>query len=253
MKTRKSIIWLLCAACVLFTSTVPAFAVSNNSVNLDDSNSELTLETIQGRDGPMTIPVVVVTIPLQTYTTYALDDSCEYEQEVTYFVPATEDAVDYNETLVQQLRISGPGTVIESSLDKNQYITITTTIKYTIFPDSKNNVSDYMISMNSVAIDRDKDPEGYDGYLLGIGTPSVRIVQRGYSEYEPYYCEQEITKSVNWGPKGVSIPSDWRPILTTSYSGVYNCFADFRVTFIYRDEKNGAYSVENSFFRNLIK
>lgn len=36
-----------------------------------------------GKDGPMTIPVVIETVPLYTYATYALNDSCAYEQTAT--------------------------------------------------------------------------------------------------------------------------------------------------------------------------
>ena len=59
---------------------------------------------------------------------------------------------------------------------------------------SKNKISDYMVGITSVAIDRDKDPE--PGYLIGIGTPKVRVVQRGITELEENYVEQEFTSTV---------------------------------------------------------
>ena len=116
---------------------------------------------------------------------------------------------------------------------------------------SKNKISDYMVGITSVAIDRDKDPE--PGYLIGLGTPKVRVVQRGITELEENYVEQEFTSTVNWGSNGIPTPSDWVPIVTTSYSAIYNCFANFTVDLVYYNTTDGAYTVSNSFFRPLDK
>lgn len=126
-------------------------------------------------------------------------------------MPATAESIAYNEALVKKIQSGNIGELTDSSFDSKQYLKVSTTIRYTLYPDSKNKISDYMVGITSVAIDRDKDPE--PGYLIGIGTPKVRVVQRGITELEENYVEQEITSTVNWGSNGIPTPSDWVPLL----------------------------------------
>ena len=235
----------------LFAISVPASATLTDFNDQINPTSELILETMFGKDGPMTIPVVIETVPLYTYATYALNDSCAYEQTATYYMPATAESIAYNEALVKKIQSGNIGELTDSSFDSKQYLKVSTTIRYTLYPDSKNKISDYMVGITSVAIDRDKDPE--PGYLIGIGTPKVRVVQRGITELEENYVEQEFTSTVNWGSNGIPTPSDWVPIVTTSYSAIYNCFANFTVDLVYYNTTDGAYTVSNSFFRPLDK
>lgn len=54
-----------------------------------------------------------------------------------------------------------------------------------------------MVGITSVAIDRDKDPE--PGYLIGIGTPKVRVVQRGITELEENYVSKSLHQQLIGG------------------------------------------------------
>lgn len=256
MKKGTKVFSLLCTVCILLTSIVPVNATSFEYYDENHPVSELKLETISGRNDNITVPVVVKTVPLSLNTAYAADGGCEYEQASTYYIPASEDDEDYNEEFVQKMRSASPGVVTDTMLDKNRYVSVTITIRYTVYPSLDNKYEDRMVGMNSVAITRDKNPEpSSSGYFVGIGSgPKARIVQTGYSEYEPNYAIQETNKVLEWGPRGYSIPRDWVPIITTKYGvGLYHCFVSVDVTFIYKDGNDGTYSVPNNFTASVNK
>lgn len=256
MKKGTKVFSLLCTVFMLLTSIVPVNATSFEFYDENYPVSELKLETISGRNDDITVPVVVKTVPLSLYTAYAANGGCEYEQTSTYYIPATEDGENYNEEFVQKVRSASPGTVSDTMLDKNRYVSVTITIRYTVYPSLDNTYEDYMVEMNSVAITRDKNPEpSSSGYFVGIGAgPNARIVQSGLSEYSPYHAIQEINQLLEWGPRGYSIPRDWVPIITTKYGPyLYQCFVSIDVTFIYKDATNGTYSVPNNFSASVNK
>lgn len=106
----------------------------------------------------------------------------------------------------------------------------TTYVYYTLSDDSVGE-SDFYIGINSVAIARNRNPEGSGGYLLGIGTPSVYVRQWGATQGGGgEIFDQEMTTTLNWGAGGKSVPSSWKTVARGAYC---YCWGEFTFSLIY--------------------
>lgn len=187
------------------SSTVSTYSGRQNEVRYGYNKAKdglkaiklLTLYSIESRQ-PVAftnIPAIVHNTERVVYMNEGRNETQMCTQVVTYYIPVTEEGKEYNRAYIKSVQSSnsvygGSGTSIIEKPDSNNYFVATTYVYYTLSDDSVGE-SDFYIGINSVAIARNRNPEGSGGYLLGIGTPSVYVRQWGATQGEE---ERYLTK-----------------------------------------------------------
>lgn len=211
----KRIRSFLLALLLLTLLTIPANASSYAG---DAIEGEIALETIVLGGKEITVPTIVQDMNLSPY---CLEGGKTYGQTVTYCIPATEEAVENNEYLIQSISsaISRPTTDTFPFLDG--YLMITTSIFYSYRPAQEAPyTADFNYQLEGVSIDRNRGPGGLNSPLWGIsGDPKVEVHIYGGQEYGgPMF--QEHTYSLNWGLEK-DISSDFNMVVRSSISHGY--------------------------------
>lgn len=221
--------------------TVPVFASDSGST--DAPEGELIFETITMGNEAMVIPVVIETTEPQTRMARSGETYQDVTQTATYYIPVTDDDIVYNENYVQMTqaaRFSGTGT--DQHPDPKHYVTMTSSIKYTLYNSLDGKTPDSLIGIDQVSITRSQDPVGLDWDILGNTNPSVEIKQIGLTDRgggNGTGVHDQVVKhsNISWGSTGVKTPSNWLPIMLPDFYGVYAfvCSATYSVVFYYSD------------------
>ena len=222
----KRIISVLISSVLLFWCVLPAGATHiSNELSLTD---EITFETVTLGDNAMTVPVIIEDVNSGTRSANSIGMRA---QQATYYIPVTEEGQEYNEKYIAS---AYSGTATYSKPDPNQYFTVTTYIRFTMYPEDS--IPDVYVSIDNVAITRTQEPTAIEWDILGIETPKVQVSQRGVSKeggISSYLAQVTDFMTVQWGLTGVNTPSDWVPVLCQSYSDVCitNAVFEFYITY----------------------
>lgn len=228
----KSSISMMLLISVLLNCVIHTYAADlDTEHNVDD---EIILESIMMGEEIVTIPAIVHNTERIAYMKEGGNETRMCTREVTHYIPVTEEGKNYNKTYIESVQSSnsvygGNGTSIIEKPDSNNYFKATTYVNYTLYDDSVGG-SDFYIGINSVAITRNRNPEGSGGYLLGIETPSVYVRQWGAALGGGETFSQEMTATLIWGTEGKSVPSSWRPVARGPYC---YCWGEFTFSLIY--------------------
>lgn len=225
--------WSLCCSPLAFASA-PA-------VNAPDR--ELSFATITMGDEAMVIPVIVETSKQQMRVTRSGGTYQDAVQTATYYIPATEEGIAYNNNYVQAARFTVEAT--DQELDPKHYITMTSTIRFTMYDSLDGTAKDSLLGLDNVSITRTKDPIGLDWDILGVGNPTIEIKQVGMTDRghgiimgDGTWTGDQIKtyQNVSWGSPGVNVPSDWYPVMVRNYGTTgYFCNATYTIMFQYSD------------------
>lgn len=166
-----------------------------------------------------TVPVIIEDTNSGSYSVNSIGMGTE---QMTYYIPVTEEGQIYNEKYVES---TNSGVATDSRPDPHKYFTITTYIRYTMYP--AGSTPDVYVSIDNVAITRTQEPSSMEWDVLGVGTPKVKVSQRGVSEnggIGSFLSQVTDYMTVQWGLTGVNTPSSWVPVLCDSYSD--QCFTN---------------------------
>lgn len=217
----------------IFCSALPANATTQNTEI--QPTGEIMFTAVTLGDKKMTVPVVVNNSSLQGPSSKSSSSFQSSMQEATYYIPVTEDAQEYNEQYVSKTLKSRRSRVTTDTFpDPHQYFTITSYIRYTLYPSADGKVSDFLVSMDNVAITKGADPAGMEWDILSVGTPSARINLTGYSEQSGQpTLNQEVYRNVPWGLTGIDTPSSWQPVVSGTYSNGYRGLVQYEIEIFY--------------------
>lgn len=229
---KKSLISMMLLVAVLLNCVMHTCAADLDSEH--NADGKIILESIVMGEETVTIPAIIHNTETIAYMKEDGNETRMCTQEVTHYIPVTEAGKNYNKTYIESVQSSnsvygGNGTSIIEKPDSNNYFVATTYVYYTLSDDSVGG-DDFYIDINSVAITRNRNPEGSGGYLLGIGTPSVYVRQWGAALGGGETFSQEMTTTLNWGTGGKSVPSSWRPVARGEYC---YCWGEFTFSLIY--------------------
>ncbi len=246
MKTIKALASIFIILSIITTNTLPAFGAFDSDMN--DNN--ITFATIVFDGKTMTVPTIAQRNNENVLTTEStIGQTSIQDDSVTYFLPITEEALAYNEALVNG--IVGPGTSTETFTEKG-YMSITSYIRYTISGGTMNGkyVNDLFCLIDNVAITKDRGPGTIGSPITGIGHPNIRVVCVGGRPEGGNYYGQDVTfEQVPWSINGEDTPSSWRPVVRGAYSDQFRAFATFSVLLF--DANVQAYTLE--FTHSLAK
>lgn len=228
----KKIIPLLLTTAMLLCCSLSASAIA-----LSDEPSptnEVEFETVIFGGKAMTVPVFTQE---ESYKTSVANGNLVKNQKVTCYIPVTAEGQAYNENYVQSVMSArSSGTETDSYPDPHNYFLITTYIRYTMYPSEDGSVSDYLVSIDNVAITKESEPPDVEWDILGIGTPKVRVVNTGATEHGNVSAALgqilDYT-TIHWGEAGLDTPSDWVPVISGDYSDMYRGLATFRFDITY--------------------
>ena len=213
----KRVISVLLSSALLFCLVFPASAAHiYNEASLAD---EITFKTVKLGDKTMTVPVIIEDTNSGSYSVNSIGMGTE---QMTYYIPVTEEGQIYNEKYVES---TNSGVATDSRPDPHKYFTITTYIRYTMYP--AGSTPDVYVSIDNVAITRTQEPSSMEWDVLGVGTPKVKVSQRGVSEnggIGSFLSQVTDYMTVHWGLTGVNTPSRCVPVLCDSYSD--QCFTN---------------------------
>jgi hypothetical protein len=166
-----------------------------------------------------------------------------YHKDATLYIPVTEDALNYNEEIVNNIKARLVTT--DQGLDPRGYLKVTSTINYT---------SDYYngnkrIDMTSFSITKNRGPDTYN--LIGIGNPDATAYQLGFhgpAGYPEVMDQKKSYRQFSWGSTQV-IPSSWLPVTTDVYAS-YLKGVQYNANLIYytNSSQTSTTTVKLSFF-----
>lgn len=225
--------WSLCYSPLAFASA-PA---------VNASDRELSFATITLGDETMIIPVIVETSKQQMRITRSGGTYQDAVQTATYYIPATEEGIAYNNNYVQAARFTGTST--DQEPDPKHYFTMTSTISFTLYDSLDGKNKDSLLGLNKASITRSQEPIGIGWDILGVSTLTIDVVQVGMTDRGhgtitgngTYTSNQVKTyQNVSWGNTGVNVPSDWYPVMIRNYGTTgYDCSARYTMLFYYSD------------------
>lgn len=207
----------------LWLLTICAIPASASLYENDTIEGKVDFETVILGGEEITVPIIIQDMNLiGSYCLQEDDSEQTYGQTIIYCIPATAEALENNEALVQSYdpEISRPATLGFPFL--NGYLWISTTIYYSYRPPQKApyTPNDYNYRLEGVEINRDKDPGGVGTPIWGIdGNPVVSVHLRGGQEFGGP-MEQENTYTLNWGKKK-DISADFNMVVRSNISSGY--------------------------------
>lgn len=221
--------WSSCCSSLAFASA-PA-------VNAPDR--ELSFTTITMGDDAMVIPVIVETSKQQMRYTRSGGIYQDAAQAVTYYIPVTEEGIAYNNNYVQATRFTG--TTADQEPDPKNYLTMTSTISFTLYDslDGKNKSS--LLGLNNASITWSREPTGlgWEGVSpLTIDVVQVGMTDRGHGTITGNgtytYNQVKTYQNVPWRSASVNVPSDWYPVMIRNYGTTgYDCSVMYTMMFHY--------------------
>lgn len=225
--------WSLCCSSLAFASAPAA----------NTPDRELSFTTITMGDDAMVIPVIVETSKQQMRVARSGGTYQDAVQAATYYIPATEEGIAYNNNYVQTARFTDTATY--PSPDPKHYITMTSHINFSLYDSLDGTVKDSLLGINRVWLTRSQDPPGLDWDILGVKNPTIEVTQIGLTDRGhgviggngTLTSDQTKTyQNVSWGEPGVSVPSDWLPVMAQNFGTfVCTCSAKYSIIFQYSD------------------
>lgn len=226
--------------CVLFAIMVLSLPCSifTYADNESEQAGKLSFESVMIGEERVVVPCVVKTTAQGIVARGGTETA--YEDDITYYLPITQEGKEYNTRFVTSGRSNGEAT--DTFPDPKNYMIATSKIRYTISGGyiSGKYCSDLYIQIDNVALTRNKDPESSTsgGILWGIGNPTAdRIVCVGASsadEYNPSTMSQiAYNIPMTWSSSGVNTPSSWVNVVRGNYSEYYRGLVEYSYTLVY--------------------
>lgn len=224
---------------------------------LDAPNGQMSFTEIDLGGKEITIPVFseVITATSNART----GEQQEAGELITLYLPVTDEGLAYNEEYLQTVKKQSraSGTATDSYPDPNNYMVVTSYIRYTISGATCDGewVDDFKALITNVAITKDKSAEslGNGGYLIGISNPSAYVVCTGFDTVgssESY--NQTTTLSLAWSSSGMNTPSSWVPVVRYEYSDYCVTYARYSFSLTYNMD-DGLETIPCTFTHTLSK
>lgn len=210
MKKLFQRIVIACSLASMMICSAPAFAATGEPTSL-------TTTTIQYGDKTIEVPVI------QTDMKNAR--SGEGESTLSIYVPASEEALEYNENVIKQIRRAGLDDDKEM-FDPSQYVRFHSKIVYTM---------DYYdgnprVDMQSFSITK---TENETIYPINVAQPSAMAYQLGFEGPSNIYTlTQKESHSVVAYNKTYSVPAEWVPVLKDDHSLFKGMEYTIKITYI---------------------
>ena len=213
----------LLAVLLLVLFVIPASA-SSGTDNVPEG--ELALETITLGGKEITIPTIIQDMSLSPYCLQNNSSSVIYKQEITYCIPATEEALEYNDNFIRSTSPTTPRPTTDAFPFLNGYLLITTSIFYSYRPPQTGSPTpaDFNYRLEAISIERNRDPGGVGTPIWGMDGNPVAIVRLGGAQEFGGSMIQENTYSLNWG-KEKDVSSDFNMVVRSSASSGYAKFS----------------------------
>lgn len=227
MKKLFNFMCLCLVSVLLLGVSLPVSAANSNDATADEDKiylNDLSITTVQIDGQNVQIPIYEENA---TPLLAASDLVSDIQKEVTYFIPVTDTAKNYNDNLIKtmQSRISGSN----QAIDARGYVTVTSTINFT---------RDYYnghprIKMSSFRLTKNRN---LDSYLIGIRRPTATVYQLGYygPAGHPEVMDQSMYTGFEWSST-VSVPSSWLPVCTDVGSHLRGI--QYNLSFLYNDQQ----------------
>lgn len=228
---------ILCTLFAIAMLSIPCsiFTYADNEI---DQSGEVVFQTVMIGEESVIVPCVVKTTSQGIVARGGTETVVE--DDITYYLPVTDEAKEYNARFVSSSRSSGVAT--DTFPDPKNYMIATSSIRYTISGGyiSGKYCDDLYIQIDNVALTRNKDPESSTGggILWGIGNPTAdRIVCVGATsadEYNPGTMNQvAYNVPMTWSSSGVNTPSSWKNVVRGKYSDYYRGLVEYSYTLVY--------------------
>lgn len=217
---KKKVISLLLASALCLSMGMVAFADVSGGEEFFVSNIEIN-------GNPTQVIAISEEEEIMTPQTMSSDAEKAVSKSFTFFIPATEEAFEKNESLIEGFPASVSS--LEADMHKmypNDFIAVYLMIEYEISGDEYDGdwVDDLMILVKAVSA----SAEVTSG---SMGELSAEVVCDGAkpAPVDPWegYIEQSTTiNDMKWGYKYYT-PSSWEPVVSPEYSNLFKGYADF--------------------------